>query len=69
MCIADNFTGVEYHTSMHGLKSSEDQLVDLSVCKNHPVLKLRQDNDKTFKIMLTLVGVTAEEIRCVFDDV
>ena len=58
MCIADNFTGVEYHTSMHGLKSSMDQLVDLSVCQNRPVLKLRQDSDKTFKIMLTLVGNT-----------
>lgn len=54
MCVADNFTGVEYHTSMHSLKSSEDELVDLSVCKNRPVLKLRQDNGKTLKIMLTL---------------
>lgn len=53
-CIADNFTGIEYHTSMQSLKTSQDQLVDQSVCKNRPVLKLRQDNDKTFKIMLTL---------------
>lgn len=53
-CIADNFTGVEYHTSMQSLKTGQDQLLHQSVCKNRPVLKLRQDNDKTFKIMLTL---------------
>lgn len=52
-CVADNFTGIEYHTSMQSLKTSQNQLVDHSVCKNKPVLKLRQD-DKTFKIMLTI---------------
>ena len=55
MCMADNFTGVEYHTTMESLKTSQSHLVDQSKCKNKPVLKLTQHNDKTFKIMLTLV--------------
>ena len=53
--MADNFTGVEYHTTMESLKTSQSHLVDQSKCKNKPVLKLTQHNDKTFKIMLTLV--------------
>lgn len=54
MCIPENVSGVEYHAQMHSVRSSQNQPVDQSVCKNRPVLKLRQDNDKTFKIMLTL---------------